>query len=169
LDIADFNQPFMDFNLAQINIAKMLAPIDSPVMAEFVANLATINSLAEGSPGFVWRLKDDENNATSIRPYDDDFIIINMSVWKNVEVLHNFAYGSMHAEIFKQRKKWFEKMSDMHMALWYVPEGYAPTAQDGVDRLNYLRDNGETPFAFTFRSKFSAADAVNYNHENLSA
>jgi hypothetical protein len=159
----------MDFNLAQINIAKMLAPIDSPVMAEFVANLDGINLLAESSPGFVWRLKDDDNNATSIRAYDDDFIIVNMSVWDSAEALHNFVYGSMHVEIFKQRKKWFEKMSDMHMALWYVPKGYIPTAQDGVDRLNYLRDNGETPFAFTYRSKFSAVDAINYNQENLSA
>ncbi len=159
----------MDFNLAQINVAKMLAPINSPVMAEFVANLDTINSLAEGSAGFVWRLKDDNNDATSLRPYDDDFIIINMSVWDDTEVLRNFAYGSVHVEIFKQRKKWFEKMSEMHMALWYVPKGYIPTAQDGVDRLHYLRKNGETPYAFTYRSKFSAGDAVNYNLGNLSA
>nr|WP_294948504.1 DUF3291 domain-containing protein [uncultured Mucilaginibacter sp.] len=156
----------MQFHLAQINIAKMLAPIDSPVMTEFVANLDRINALAEGSEGFVWRLKDDVNNATSIRVYNDDFIIVNMSVWENTELLHRFVYGSMHVEIFKQRKKWFEQMKDMHMVLWYIPADYTPTALDGVERLDYLRANGETPRAFTFRSKFSAVDAANYNRQD---
>jgi hypothetical protein len=159
----------MQFHLAQINIAKMLAPIDSPVMAEFVANLDSINALAEESEGFVWRLKDDVNNATSIRVYNDDFIIVNMSVWENADTLHNFVYRSMHVEIFKQRKKWFEQMKDMHMALWYIPAGYTPTAADGVERLDYLRANGETPYAFTYRSKFSAEDALIYNREKLPA
>jgi hypothetical protein len=159
----------MQFHLAQINIAKMLAPIDSPVMAEFVANLDSINALAEGSDGFVWRLKDDVNNATSIRVYNDDFIIVNMSVWENANALHQFVYHSMHVEIFKQRKKWFEQMKDMHMALWYIPADYTPTASDGVERLDYLRANGETPHAFTYRSKFSIEDTLIYNREKLQA
>ncbi|MEO7213807.1 DUF3291 domain-containing protein [Mucilaginibacter sp.] len=157
----------MQYKLAQINIAKMLAPIDSPVMAEFVANLDGINTLAEGSEGFVWRLKDEENNATAIRVFDDDFIIVNMSVWENAEFLHRFVYGSMHVEIFKQRKKWFEQMKDMHMAMWYIPAGYTLTASDGVERLSYLRANGETPYAFTYRSKFTAEDAVEYKNMAL--
>jgi len=110
----------MEFYLAQINIAKMVAPIDSPVMADFVANLDSINALAETSEGFVWRLKDESNNATAIKIFDDDFLIVNMSVWKNTEALFQFVYKSNHIEIFKRRKEWFEKMDEMHMAQWYV-------------------------------------------------
>src|SRR5258705_11355411 len=111
----------MKFYLAQINIAKMLAPIDSPVMAEFVVNLDNINALAENSKGFNWRLKVDNNNATSIKIFDDDFLIVNMSVWKNTESLFQFVYQTNHVEIFKRRREWFEKMPEMHMALWYIP------------------------------------------------
>jgi len=156
----------MEYNLAQINIAKMLAPIDSPVMAEFVANLDSINALAESSPGFIWRLKDEGNNATSIKVYDDDFIIVNMSVWKNADALHQFVYQSRHVEIFKQRRQWFEKMSNMHMALWYVPNDYTPTALDGVERLNYLRNNGDTPFAFSFKKQFTFDELNTYGLSN---
>ena len=150
----------MDFHLAQLNIARMLAPIDSPVMADFVANLDRINNLAENSNGFVWRLKDDTNNATSIRVFDDDFLIVNMSVWDSADSLYRFVYQSDHVEVFKRRKDWFEKMPEMHMVLWYVPVGYNPSVADAVERLTYLRLEGETPYAFSFRKKFSAAEAL---------
>lgn len=138
----------------------MLAPIDSPVMADFVANLDPINTLAESSGGFIWRLKEENNNATSIKVYDDDFIIVNMSVWKDVDSLFKFAYQSNHVEIFKRRKEWFEKMPEMHMALWYVPEDKMPSALDAVERLNHLRKNGETPYAFSFRKRFTPEEAI---------
>jgi len=150
----------MKFNLTQLNIARMLAPIDSPVMADFVANLDRINTLAENSPGFVWRLKDDTNNATSIRIFDDDFLIVNMSVWETTEALFQYVYQSDHVEIFKRRKEWFEKMDQMHMALWHVPKDYTPSVADAVDRLTYLRQYGETPYAFSFRKKFTADEAA---------
>lgn len=153
----------MKFHLAQLNIARMLAPIDSPVMADFVANLERINTLAEKSPGFVWRLKDDSNNATSIRVFDDDFLIVNMSTWENVDALFNYVYKSDHVEIFKRRAEWFEKMTDMHMVLWYVPEGSNPTVSEAVARLTYLRLNGETPYAFSFKKRFSPEEAVGVN------
>ena len=144
----------MQFHLAQINIARMLAPIDSPIMADFVHNLDPINELAERSAGFIWRLKDDSNNATSIKIFDDDFLIVNMSVWLNTESLFDYVYKSGHVEIFKRRKEWFEKMPEMHMALWYVPEGKHPSVEAATERLTYLRKHGETPYAFGFRKKF---------------
>jgi hypothetical protein len=149
----------MKYHLAQLNIGKILGPIDGPVMAEFVANLDPINSLAEKSPGFVWRLKEDSNNATSIKVFDDDFIIVNMSVWENVDALFQFVYQSQHTEYVKRRKEWFEKMPEMYMALWYVPAGHAPTVQEAVERLNYLRKHGETPFAFSFKKRFTVEEA----------
>jgi Domain of unknown function (DUF3291) len=152
----------MKFHLAQLNIAKMLAPIDSPIMADFVANLDTINALAEKSNGFVWRLKDDTNNTTSIKIYDDDFLIVNMSVWENTETLFQFVYQSNHIEIFKKRKEWFTVMPEMHMALWHTPVGKLPTIAEAVERLNYLRAHGETPFAFSFKKKFTPEESNNF-------
>ena len=152
----------MEFHLAQVNIGKMLAPIDSPVMAEFVANLDRINALAENSEGFVWRLKDDSNNATSIKVYNDDLIIVNMSVWKHTEALFEYVYKSAHVEIFKRRKEWFGKMAEMHMVLWYVPAGHKPSVDEAFEKLNFLRKNGETPLAFTFKKRFTAEEAACY-------
>jgi hypothetical protein len=152
----------MEFYLAQVNIAKMLAPIDSPVMAGFVTNLDRINALAENNAGFVWRLKDESNNATAIKIFDDDFLIINMSVWKNSETLFQFVYQSNHVEILKRRKEWFEKIPEMHMALWYVQAGHLPTVAEAIERLNYLRNYGETPFSFSFKKRFSIEEAYKF-------
>jgi hypothetical protein len=155
----------MKFHLAQLNIARMLAPVDSPVMADFVANLDRINAVAENSGGFVWRLKDDSNNATSIRIFEDDFLIVNLSVWQSVDALFQFVYQSDHLEIFKRRIEWFEKMPEMHMVMWYVPAGSIPSVADAVERLIYLRLQGETPFAFSFKKRFSAEQAIAMNNE----
>lgn len=154
----------MELHLAQINIAKMLAPIDSPVMADFVSNLDRINQIADNSDGFVWRLKDDSNNATSVKVFDDDFLIVNMSVWENTDALFQFVYRSGHLEIFKRRKEWFETMPEMHMALWYTPTEKTPTVDEAVERLVYLREHGETPFSFSFKKKFSFEDAAQFVH-----
>lgn len=152
-----------DYHLAQINIAKMLAPIDSPTMADFAENLDHINALAEKSEGFVWRLKDeDSNDATSLKVFDDDFIIVNMSVWCSLDDLFKFTYASEHVEIFKRRKEWFHKMTDMHMAFWYIEKGKFPSTLVANERLKYLNVHGETPFAFTFKSRFSPFEALNY-------
>jgi len=153
------------YHLAQINIARMLAPIDSPLMQDFVDNLDRINQIAENSPGFVWRLRDENDNATSIQVFDDEFLIINMSVWESKKTLFNFTYDSAHVEIFKRRKEWFHKMTDMHMALWYVQKGQNPTPDEAKERLALLNKLGETPFAFTFKSDFQAIDALNYQNK----
>jgi hypothetical protein len=152
----------MNYHLAQINIGRIKAPLDSPVMAEFVENLDPINLLAEKSDGFIWRLKDESNNASSIRVYDDDFMIVNLSVWKDIESLFKFVYQSNHTEIFKKRRGWFEQLKEMHMALWYVSAGQVPTVAEAVERLDFLRRNGETPHSFTFKSKFTMDDAVRF-------
>ena len=152
----------MNHQIAQINIAKMLAPLDSPIMADFVANLEVINKLAEASEGFIWRLKGDYDNATSIKVYDDEFILVNMSVWKDVDSLFRYAYQSQHIEIFKRRREWFEKMTQMHFALWFVPEGHQPSVEEATQRLDYLRANGETPYAFSFKKRFSIEDNLTF-------
>lgn len=141
----------------------MLAPIDDPVMADFVNNLDRINALAEQSPGFIWRLAEDNNNATAINIFNNEFLIINMSVWDNKESLFNFTYNSAHVEIFKRRKEWFSKIDSMHMALWFVKKGTIPTTDEAKERLNYFNLHGETPYAFTYKSYFNASDAASYH------
>ncbi len=142
----------------------MLAPIDDPIMADFVNNLDRINALAEQSEGFVWRLKDIENNATAIKAFEDDTLIINMSVWNNMNALFQFTYKSNHVEIFSRRKEWFSRITDMHMVFWFVPIGYIPTPKEARERLEYINKHGETPYAFSFKSKFTTDDFLNYNY-----
>jgi hypothetical protein len=156
----------MNYHLAQINIAKMLAPLESPIMSDFVANLDPINQLAESSEGFLWRLKEECNNATSIKIYDDEFLLVNMSVWKDIDSLFQFAFKSHHVEIFKRRKEWFDKMNQMHMALWYVPEGRYPNVIEATKRLDHIRLHGETPHAFSFKKRFSIEESISYYELN---
>ena len=150
-----------NFHLAQVNIAKRLAPIDDPIMQDFVNNLDKINAIADKSNGFIWRLQDEDKDE-AVQVFQDDTLLINMSVWENLESLFNYTYKSVHVEVFKRKKEWFSKIKMMHMAFWYVPKGYEPTFQDAKNRLDYINKHGDTPFAFTFKNKFSVKDATNY-------
>lgn len=140
----------------------MLAPIDNPVMTDFVNNLDRINALADQHEGFIWRLKDDANNATTLKLFEDDFLIVNMSVWSSLEALFTFTYQSAHTEIFKRRKEWFSKMPQMHMVCWYVAAGEMPSTEEAKKRLGYINSYGETPYAFTFKSRFTAEEASRF-------
>ena len=148
-------------HLAQVNIAKRLAPFSDPIMQDFVNNVDKMNAIADTSEGFVWRLKDEDKDE-AVLVFKDDALIINISVWENREALFNYTYNSGHIEVFKRKKEWFSKINMMHMAFWYIPEGYIPTFQDAKDRLDFLNKHGETPYAFTFKSKFSIEEALHY-------
>lgn len=149
------------FHLAQVNIAKRLAPMDDPIMQEFINNVDNINEIADLAEGFVWRMKDEDKDLGA-QIFQDNALLINMSVWKSLESLFNYTYNSGHIEVFKRKKEWFSKMKMMHMAFWYVPIGYEPTFQDAKNRLNYIEKNGTSPYAFTFKDKFSEKDFLNY-------
>jgi uncharacterized protein DUF3291 len=136
----------------------MLGAIDSPIMAEFVARLDEVNALAESSPGFVWRLKTEDGDATAIRPYEDDRIIVNMSVWSGPAALHDYVYRSAHVEVMRRRREWFSRMTESFVVLWWVPEGHRPTVAEAVERLDWLRAHGPSPRAFTFREQFPPPD-----------
>lgn len=143
----------------------MLAPLDSPVMKDFVNNLDRINQLAELSKGFVWRFIEDDYSDSAIEVFHDDYIVVNMSVWESIKSLFDFTYRSEHKTIFKRRKEWFSSMKEMHMACWYVPKGNYPTPQEGKDRLEYLNKYGESPYAFTLKSNFTPKQASLYKLE----
>jgi len=141
-------------HLAQVNIARMRGPLESDLMEGFRARLEEINALADRSPGFVWRLQTDDGNATYLRPYDDDRILFNMSVWESVEHLKDYVYRTAHAELLRQRQQWFEKFDRPVVALWWVPDGHRPSIDEAKKRLDRLQEEGPTPFAFSFRQMF---------------
>jgi hypothetical protein len=141
------------FHLAQVNIARMVEPLDSPRLAGFVAALEPINALADGAPGFVWRLQTEEGDATSIRAFEDDLLLVNLSVWASFEALGDFVYRSDHAGVMRRRREWFEPM-ETYVALWWVAAGHLPTVAEAKERLEHLEADGPTPFAFTFRVPF---------------
>lgn len=142
------------YHLVQLNIGRMLAPLDDPAMAGFVTRLEEINALAERSPGFVWRLQSEEGDATSIRPFDDERILVNMSVWESIESLREYAFRSAHSELLKQRRQWFEKFERAYSVMWWIEAGYLPTVEEARQRLEHLQQHGETPAAFTFQKTF---------------
>lgn len=148
------------FQLAQVNIVRVKAPLDDPLMAGFVARLDEINTLADRSAGFIWRLQTPEGNATYVRPYDDERILVNMSVWETVEHLRQYVYRSTHAELLRQRHTWSDKLDGAYIALWWVPIGHRPSVDEAKQRLAHLDSNGPTPFAFTFRHTFLADEAA---------
>ena len=149
-------------HLAQVNIAQMKDSIDSVLMSDFVSSLDEVNALAEKSEGFIWRFKGDDNNATALRVFEDNFLIINMSVWINIQSLHNFVYSGRHLEVYRRKKEWFHQMKNMHMAMWYVPDGHEPKPEEAKEKLSYINEHGETPISFTFKSRYSLNDLNEY-------
>jgi hypothetical protein len=150
----------MAYQLAQVNIARLLAPIDSEQLADFVEALDSVNASAEGAPGFIWRLKTEEGNATSVEGFEWDLhgsagIIINMSVWDSVQSLSDWVFGPFHRAVLVQRRKWFERVSEATTALWWVTQGHQPTVLDAESRVLHLRQHGPTPTAFTFKEGFA--------------
>lgn len=145
----------MNYQLAEINIAKMKGVnIDDPIMQEFVDNLDRVNALAESSEGFIWRLKDDSNNATNLNPYDDEQIIINISVWRDVEALEQFTYKTFHTDFLKRRKEWFQTYGKAYYTMWWIKAGEFPTVEMAVKKLAVFQENGPSPEAFNFRMRF---------------
>ena len=145
----------LKWHLAQLNIARMIGSgINDPIMKDFVYLLDEVNEIAEKSKGFVWRLKDDNNNATSIKAFDDDKFIINMSVWESIEDLELFVYKSRHADVLRRRKEWFSKIK-FSTVMWYVPVGTIPALEEAKSRLEYLEQHGSSLYAFDFKQKFA--------------
>jgi hypothetical protein len=140
------------YHLAQVNIARMKAPLDSPVMSGFVARLGEINALADRHSGFVWRFQPEGGDATYLRPYDDDRILFNMSVWETVEALRTYVYETVHVEVVRQRRAWFEHFAGAYVALWWIPAGHIPSVDEAKTRLAHLETHGPSQFAFGFKS-----------------
>lgn len=148
------------WHLAQINVGRLVAPDGDPRVAEFFAQLDAVNALAEASPGFVWRLIGDGNNATDLQPTPDPLMIVNMSTWTDADALFGFVYRSAHTPVMAKRKDWFERFGGAYQALWWVKAGHRPTIDEGLARLWMLDRYGPTPDAFTFKARHPAPDAT---------
>lgn len=145
--------------LAQMNVATPKYDLESEELKEFMDNLEPVNTTAENSDGFVWRLQDETGDATSIQAFDDPNLLVNMSVWKSVEALKNFMFRTHHIDFLKRKKEWFHVEAEDTYVLWWVEEGHIPTPQEGMRRLMILREQGDTPYAFSFKSNFSPEEA----------
>jgi hypothetical protein len=137
------------FHLAQANVARCRAPLDSLAMRDFVELLPAINALADASHGFVWRLQTEDGNATAIRVYDDPLVIFNMSVWTGLAELKEYVFKSSHLYALRRRRDWFEQMNPSSV-MWWVPAGHRPQVLEGKVRLERLAADGPSPEAFTF-------------------
>ncbi|HUL25915.1 MAG TPA: DUF3291 domain-containing protein [Streptosporangiaceae bacterium] len=149
----------MDFAVAQVNIGRLRAPLDSSQLAGFMAALDPVNAMADAAPGFVWRLQTEDGNATAVRAFAWDQagsagVILNMSVWESVEALAGFVYSPEHRAVLRRRREWFEQMAEAYLALWWVPRGHVPSTGEAEDRIRHLRAHGPTPHAFTLRVHF---------------
>ncbi len=156
------------FHLAQANIGRFRAPLETAIMEGFRTQLDPINALADRSPGFVWRLQTEDGNATAIRPYaGDELMAINLSVWESLESLQQFVYKSGHVDVLRGRKQWFEQIEGPILVLWWIPAGQVPTVPDAQERLQHLREHGPTPHAFTFRTPFPAPNQLTDSADGL--
>lgn len=154
-----------DYQLAQVNIAHMLAPLTDPIMADFINNLDRINALADEATGFVWRLQTEDGDATSLRVFDNEMLIVNMSVWESIDELFQYTYGSDHVDVFRRRRDWFDKLDQHHLALWWIPEGHIPTTEEAKEKLTHMDKYGATPAAFTFKKRFTVKQMLAYQPE----
>jgi hypothetical protein len=135
-------------------VARPVASLDDPVMADFVGGLARLNALADNAPGFVWRLQDDDGDATALRPFGPD-LMVNMSVWTSIELLREYVYRSAHLDLLRRRREFFvHAPSEVYTVLWWVPAAHLPTVDEAWQRLETLRTQGPGPDAFTFRAPF---------------
>jgi len=155
-------------HLAELNIAHLRAPIDSPEMVEFVDALEPINALADAAPGFVWRLKEDPNQPRLTVQHDfGDHLLINFSVWESLEALWNYVYKTHHLEFLRRRREWFQRMVEPSMVMWWIPEGTIPSVAEAMERLKRLKAEGPSPMAFTYKDSYSREEAVSFMNAPL--
>jgi len=143
------------FHLAQVNVSRLLAPLDSERLRPFVERLERVNAAADATPGFVWRLQTDDGDATAVRVFDDAEMIVNLTVWESLDALREFAYrDALHVEVLRRRREFFTRDEEATLALWWIEAGTLPTVGDAETRLTLLRAIGPSPDAFTFKRRF---------------
>ena len=144
--------------LAQLNIAEAKYGTDDTRMDGFTGRIDIINAMADRSPGFIWRLTDDDetDGALSLRMEGEgDYTLVNMSVWADIESLFHFTYKTAHAKVMQGKDDWFNPLSKNHMVLWWVEDDHIPTMDEAKEKLDTIRAHGPSPHAFDFQTPFS--------------
>lgn len=141
------------WQLAQLNVARLKHPLDHPELASFVDALAPVNAVADAAQGFVWRLQEESGDATGLRPWGDD-MIVNLSVWDDVDTLRGYVFGNAHAAMLRRRREYFVPLDTPGLVVWWVPVGHRPDLEEARDRLTHLEVHGPTAYAFTLRATF---------------
>ncbi len=150
----------MDWHLAELNVARLRAPLDDPATREFIDALDEMNALADGSPGFQWRMQTEDGNATAIRAFDDELVIVNLSTWESVAALGDYVYRTGHVSYLRRKREWFERYGSAYLVLWWAPGGIRPTVDEALERLAHLDAHGPTAEAFTFGHPFPPPGAA---------
>lgn len=140
-------------HLAELNVGKLLAPVGDPRVAEFIDNIERINNLGTRMPGFVWMLEGSGSpnatpGATEHAIAGDPLYVPNLTVWEDAASLETFVWGTLHKKFYEKRQEWFEVLGKMHFVMWWVPEGHKPTLAEALERLEMLREQGDSPDAF---------------------
>jgi hypothetical protein len=142
------------YQLAALNIARMKYSYESAEMTYFVQQLDPVNAFADKSPGFVWRMIEDEENPADYTVFEEPGYLVNMSVWQSLEHLVNFVRSEIHLDVMKRRKQWFESSDEASMVLWWVQAGHLPAVAEAQAKLEHLRTHGSSARAFSFRDSF---------------
>lgn len=159
-------------HLAELNIGRLLAPTDDPRVAEFMNNLDRINGLGKRMPGFVWMMEGSGEPGTGNTENNiggDPQFVTNMTVWEDVATLEQFVWNTVHRQFYERRQEWFEVLGKMHFVMWWVPEGHQPTLQEALDRLEHLRENGDSDHAFGWSYLKDAKLWQTHNCNNIAA
>jgi len=138
-------------HLAELNVGRLLAPVDDPRVAEFMDNIDRINGLGKRMPGFVWMMEGSGapgTGNTEAKIDGDPQYVSNLSVWESVETLETFVWGTIHKQFYERRQQWFEVLGEMHFVMWWVPAGHEPTLNEALERLEHLKENGDSDHAF---------------------
>ncbi|MEQ8304569.1 MAG: DUF3291 domain-containing protein [Cyclobacteriaceae bacterium] len=144
------------YHIAQLNLAKAKYSLDDPRMAGFVKQLAAVNSEGENSSGFVWILKDETGTAVNFNLFDDPSLLVNLTVWQDIESMKQFVYNGLHLKVFKNRKAWFEPMEREHLVLWWIPPDHVPSLKEARLKMEKLWTEGPSLAAFNFKKLFKS-------------
>ncbi|WP_415952935.1 DUF3291 domain-containing protein [Streptomyces sp. KLOTTS4A1] len=142
------------YELAQVNIGRLRAPLDSAQLKDFAEGLEPVNADADKAEGFVWRLQDDYGDATGFRILDEPDLLVNLSVWRDIDTLTAYIYSGRHRELLRRRREFFHRLDEIVTALWWVPVGHRPSVDEAGERLLHLREHGPTQRAFSLRASF---------------
>jgi hypothetical protein len=145
-------------HLAQLNVAQLAHDIEHPALKPFVDSLDSVNADADAAPGFVWRWEEPTHSAERIRLFGVD-MIVNLSVWTNLDALETYVYDDAHLAVLRQRRSFFRRMETPNLVLWWVPDGHRPGLVEARERLDRLGSDGPTPSAFTLRQAFDVEGA----------